>query len=379
MTANVEDIIKAKAYFELSPEELETVSEYAKTEEEYEDMKWFLLNVGEAAAASKIEASSDLKGRVMNTLAASAQPKSAGTNSATGFLFPKDKQFYRKPAVQMMAAAALILIAIFLIDPFGGMDENPDLAVNEVDQEQKEPSVEEESILRVENRLENETIEDVDEKPIVTEDALLNAEGRSIVEEELDENSPFLESEDSEADDETYYFGSAGHYTEASNEEQGIRFDTEADLRDKSNADGDKTAERNQSSAKSLKNVSTGGMPPKESEKKDLSSASNDRYKKTNGTKGKKKSSTRSYDGVPSQPGKDADVSKKEEVTSTADIGDVKISSNQQEKNLEQQSVDQFDDASEYEGLNKSKEEKRQENVSISSSKELKKLFYTVK
>ena len=185
MTGNVEDIIKNKAYFELNAEELEAVKEYATTEEEYEDMKWFLLNVGEAVQASKIEASADLKGRVMETLTATTKSKGSWMNSTVVFLFPQDKRFYQKPAFQMFVAAAIIILGIFIVDPFRGMDETSGLAMNEDKQEEiasveEEPEVltetgeyEPEADGRVTNQLNDGTIRTEDERFRLTEDMTL--------------------------------------------------------------------------------------------------------------------------------------------------------------------------------------------------------------
>ncbi len=128
MNGNVEDIIKNKQYFELSSEELGAVSEYAKTEEEFEEMKWFLTNVGEALQASKIDATASLKGRVMDHLTESKKQKESWINSVTVFLFPQEKRIYQKPAVQIFAAAAIILLGIFIVDPFANMEEDAGIA-----------------------------------------------------------------------------------------------------------------------------------------------------------------------------------------------------------------------------------------------------------
>ena len=130
MNGNVEDIIKNKQFFELTQEELKLVGEYVQTEEEFDEMKWFLLNVGEAFEADKVEASADLKSRVMDRLAEPKREKGIWLNSVGAFLWTKEKQFYQQPVFQMGLAALLIVGFIFISDPFGGMENEADLAQN---------------------------------------------------------------------------------------------------------------------------------------------------------------------------------------------------------------------------------------------------------
>ena len=73
MIKEAENIILNKQYYELSVDELATVSELVANAEEFEDMKWFLASTQQALVSDKIEASPDLKKKVMTHL---NQPKS---------------------------------------------------------------------------------------------------------------------------------------------------------------------------------------------------------------------------------------------------------------------------------------------------------------
>lgn len=138
MIKEAENIILNKEYFELSEEELATVSELVQNAEEYEEMKWFLASTQQALVSDKIEASPDLKRRVMEHLEQPKEDRKFWLNGVVVFLFPEDKKFYQKPAFQMSLAALLIIGFLMVYDrPF---QEN-DMAIN--DSEQILPTIEE--------------------------------------------------------------------------------------------------------------------------------------------------------------------------------------------------------------------------------------------
>ncbi|MCB9225510.1 MAG: hypothetical protein R2780_01905 [Crocinitomicaceae bacterium] len=128
MIKEAENIILNKEYFELSAEELATVSELVQNAEEFEEMKWFLASTQQALVSDKIEASPELKQRVMDHLNKPKDERKFWLNSVTVFLFPEDKKFYQKPAFQMSLAAILIIGFLLVYDQ--PMDEN-NMALNE--------------------------------------------------------------------------------------------------------------------------------------------------------------------------------------------------------------------------------------------------------
>lgn len=132
-----EEIIRTKNYFELSPAELEIVSEYASSEEDYEAMKWFLLSTQTAARESEIVPSGDLRKGVMAHLAQKQPaPKMIWLNSVGAFLFPAEKKMYQYPALQLAAVALLLIGVVFVYN--GANINQQDLALNS--QEQVSPS-----------------------------------------------------------------------------------------------------------------------------------------------------------------------------------------------------------------------------------------------
>lgn len=127
MTKEVEDIIKRKTYAELTSVEREAVAELVEDEDDYNQMKWFLVGTTAAFNESKIQASSQLKKGVMDHLTESKKEKGFWLNSVGVFLMPSNKKVYQKPAFQMGIAAAVIVGFLFFFN--NGMDEEK-LALN---------------------------------------------------------------------------------------------------------------------------------------------------------------------------------------------------------------------------------------------------------
>lgn len=128
MITDVENIILNKDYFELTAEELNAVSDLVQNAEEFEEMKWFLASTQEMVMGESIEATPELKQRVMDHLNKDEKNRKFWLNSVGVFLFPSDKEFYRKPGFQMSLAAILLIGFLMIYDK--PMDESG-LALNE--------------------------------------------------------------------------------------------------------------------------------------------------------------------------------------------------------------------------------------------------------
>ena len=118
MIKEVENIILNKEYYELTAEELASVSELVENAEEYEEMKWFLSTTQQALVSDKIVASSKLKKDVLAHLNQPKNERKFWLNSVIPFLFPEDKKFYQKPAFQM-SMVAFLLIGFIMFYPSG--------------------------------------------------------------------------------------------------------------------------------------------------------------------------------------------------------------------------------------------------------------------
>ncbi len=123
MTKEVEDIIRNKAYYELTSGERESVGEYAQNEEEYNNMQWFLTGTTAAFGGAKIEPSAGLKKGVMEHLTEGKKKKGFWLNSVGVFMLPTNKKFYQKPAFQLGVAALVVVGLLFALNP-GVDDEN---------------------------------------------------------------------------------------------------------------------------------------------------------------------------------------------------------------------------------------------------------------
>ncbi|MFT5819199.1 MAG: hypothetical protein ACI8ZM_000422 [Crocinitomix sp.] len=117
MTKEVEDIIRNKAYYELTGDERASVGEYAQNEEEYNNMQWFLTGTTAAFGGAKIEASPGLKKGVMAHLTEEKKKKGFWLNSVGVFMLPTNKKFYQKPAFQLGIAAVLVVGLLFVMNP----------------------------------------------------------------------------------------------------------------------------------------------------------------------------------------------------------------------------------------------------------------------
>ncbi|MBI3133683.1 MAG: hypothetical protein HYZ14_03315 [Bacteroidetes bacterium] len=124
-----EEIIISKRFFELSSSEKEVVKEYASNEEDYEAMRWFLISTRDSFNENKIEPSADLrKGVLAHLQQKPAAPKTIWLNGAGAFLFPSEKRFYRFPAFQIAAVAAVIVTVVLI---YNNNPMQPELAVND--------------------------------------------------------------------------------------------------------------------------------------------------------------------------------------------------------------------------------------------------------
>lgn len=189
MTKEVEDIIKTKAYFELSADELKQVSEYAQTEEEYVNMQWFLNGAAGVFATDKIEASPDLKKGVMAHLTESKKKKGFWLNSVGVFMLPEGKKFYQKPAFQLGIAAVAVLGFLFFFN--NNMNEST-LASNDLKVEENTLEESNQPSTPVDTRADGDQQEDIDElNKDLERDQLVNLQDEEIlglvVEQELTE------------------------------------------------------------------------------------------------------------------------------------------------------------------------------------------------
>lgn len=233
MITDVENIILNKEYFELTPEELESVSEMVQSAEEYDEMKWFLASTQQTLVSDKIQATPELKEKVMAHLHQDASKRKFWLNGVVVFLWPTDKEVVRRPAFQMSLAALLLIGFLMVYNRDIGTGDN--MAVNDViDQEEMYESTEnrddgdKNEVTVVEDELDTKDGETAVENPVVI-DNLVTAEEKEMdkspkPDQPVDEIS-VLDDEDAEkpmttvTDADGYYFAD-DEPTEAEVEEE---------------------------------------------------------------------------------------------------------------------------------------------------------------
>lgn len=180
MIKEAENIILSKEYFELTAEELATVSDLVQNAEEYDEMKWFLMSSQEALAGSEIKPSPKLREKVMAHLHQDEKQRKFWLNGVVPFFLPEDKKFYQKPAFHV-GMAALIVVGFFIFSP--AQIKNDSVAMNERGGGDKDFGVVEEHLVADEEIMENE--EALAQELIVesNEDADANASFAPIVDE----------------------------------------------------------------------------------------------------------------------------------------------------------------------------------------------------
>jgi hypothetical protein len=140
----VEHIIKTKRYFELTAVELAEVSNYASTEAEFDDMKSFLLSTQQTVKNQKITSTPELDDKVLNYLNQSYTQVTPWYNSVLLFLFPRDKQFFKYPAFQLVIAS-LLVFGVFNVVNFSSFNESK-MAFENVEKYEVEDKIEDEVI-----------------------------------------------------------------------------------------------------------------------------------------------------------------------------------------------------------------------------------------
>jgi hypothetical protein len=247
MITEVENIILNKEYFELSTQELESVSELVQNAEEYDEMKWFLASTHEVLISERVEATPELKQKVLNHLNQDEGKRKFWLNGVGVFLWPTDKEFFRRPAFQM-SLAALLLIGFLMINDrnleVDGMAVN-DTTISDVETNDKEFSAEEKENAgdSFEQNLSLESDETIESRDVAGGGAGLDSEANSDGG-ELMVNEPLVV--DKSVTEETFDITDMdGYYEPAENEPEFEDVDDE-EVISKTNANNNEGKYRNE-------------------------------------------------------------------------------------------------------------------------------------
>ncbi len=105
--------IKKYAFFELSENDKEEMKELFTTEEEYNQIKGFIVQM-EAISFESFQPSSQVK-KDLDAVFTEVYPASKG-NSFLALIVPKNKPIFRQPLVQLAAIALLLLLILPMFD-----------------------------------------------------------------------------------------------------------------------------------------------------------------------------------------------------------------------------------------------------------------------
>ncbi len=125
---DAEKIILTKNFYELTPSEKEAIKEYAQNENDFNEIKSFLVATTQSFNQQKAQLPDSINTSVLEHLYQPVSQKKTWFNTLMLFLFPKEKRFYQSPAFQLGIASILILLLINVIPNFS---EQNQLAVNE--------------------------------------------------------------------------------------------------------------------------------------------------------------------------------------------------------------------------------------------------------
>lgn len=182
----IKNIILKKSYFELTSSEQKSIQEWASNEEEFDALKAVLMATQSMADQSKVKPSSSVKQRLDDRFAA----KHAGQNVTLWskfllFFFPKNTQFFKKPAFQL----AMVALIVILLIPFLWQERTAQYAMNEG---QRKLEVEKVQKDRIEERDSNK---EAGQSPDEADHKIVN-EIKDIVSEQIED--PLVEDSDLE-------------------------------------------------------------------------------------------------------------------------------------------------------------------------------------
>jgi hypothetical protein len=136
MTKEVEDIIRHKTWSELTATERSSIAEWAGDEEEYSQLRWFLIESSASFRQDRIKARPALKNGVMAAFEESDRKPVIWLNSVGAFLLPDGKKIYQKPGVQLAVAAVVVIGFLWLFQ----MDfKESELAQQDIEQVRETP------------------------------------------------------------------------------------------------------------------------------------------------------------------------------------------------------------------------------------------------
>jgi hypothetical protein len=148
ITEHIDRIILEKEYAQLSSDELAQIQEFIANEIEYNDFRHTLQAVrAQYANEIEVEPSSEVKDKLLAQFEHYQKTgKTFGSSSGIAYFFPSEKQFFAKPGIQILMAAAAIALLIGFIFNFSLDINRTEVAMDtQKNKEQVAPSMLEEN------------------------------------------------------------------------------------------------------------------------------------------------------------------------------------------------------------------------------------------
>jgi hypothetical protein len=124
----IKKIIREKKFFELSQSEKQSIHEWASNEEDFDALKSVLMVTQTMAAQNESQLSPHVKRRLDDRFTAKyGHQNDTAWNKFLIFFFPKDKQFFKKPAFQL----AMVALVVVLVIPFLWQNKPAQYAMND--------------------------------------------------------------------------------------------------------------------------------------------------------------------------------------------------------------------------------------------------------
>jgi hypothetical protein len=179
----IKNIIVEKRFFELTQKEKSILKEWAENEEEFDALKLTFLSVSSFNQEKQAELSPSVKKRLNDRFAAKhVHQKEMWMNKLLLFFFPRDTQFFKKPAFQLV----MVALTVALVIPFLWQNQAPQYAMNTTVEKLELDTVES---LESEAQSKELSQENSDQKAEEFSDEILEPQVSSVSEERFVETS----------------------------------------------------------------------------------------------------------------------------------------------------------------------------------------------
>lgn len=149
-----------KSYSELSPEEKDYVSEWCENATDFEQIKYFMLNMNQVEKKA-VQPSPQLKKDLLAHFPAQQQRKPGFWMNAYLFIFPQDGSFNWKPVLVAATLIGIVFTVVMIGNPFENANNQlSDSQMEEVDKEEESKTPGSKDIESEEETIESESLEE---------------------------------------------------------------------------------------------------------------------------------------------------------------------------------------------------------------------------